>query len=1156
MPVPLCGEMIRRLFFIGLTLTLAQACVPENGKYCDDGGVLQVCGVGFYCAGTAGQVACPPGHYCPAGSSVETDCPVNTYNPGGMVGSEGGCTSCGARKVSPAGSIAENDCHFCLANEKYNEQTSSCDSCEDGQFSLPDARVCSVCKPGEYATGTSLGCLPCRPGSYSTSYGVTACTSCGNSPTTYKEMYTFTTPNNNADGFPTAIWGATSSSQCRDLRAGDCKVGSYYSSDECIACLRGYYCPIMTTYGEQRKSTSLLACPNTKYSGANAMNATLDCLYDTTLWNTNYASCKVSNDEDVQALLEDLGVDVTAVATSKDGSIVFFTTATKLYKLMLDSLTFSAVNVANKNFADLKAVGVDQAPDKPQYVVLAEPLKVYKVDLYTGLAVMLGTQGEVVAPRGVAVRGDKAFVSDSTNHVIHGYTLSTKQHFVAAGSYLNPSYVDGAGGSAQFREPMGLSFLSNTELLVADKGNSAIRKIDTSLNYKVTTLFRSLDASHFSSPVDVFAKVVGVSPTYQAVYVVTSAGKLTHARQYPINDDDDDLTDWLTNELLGAPDMSRVVLTYKNGQDAMFYLAKTGTPKQLLSVVAGAEAPCHFPCKSGEDCVTQNTCGNYNLDLDQNEKCDVGDGCFAQNCTIKPGFACAGDLTSCLAPIVAYPYEYENNKYYTSEDCLLRPTPPGYTVNNVCGMVDIDECAAGTTSCAVYAQCLNTEPTGNKNPDRVTNTTGYTCGCQADFFGDGQFCNISSWRVYATYHVESLPKTSFYTGHFDTFLKNKFAEALIAPSQVLSGLSNPSTTLTKLQLAKVSTYVSLLPQEKVGSLFTLSTLFASKADADLVYGAATANAGAILNMLRTAISNQGLQQVQAPLTSAFQAGTFQGAVRQAGWGMNITGVTYNRKCNVTKQGGEMAARKGGCWEIEMEYQGGSDYSTRDETLQSLNALFLPKLDKSDGVTLDNVMQALTIDSGVGFPCNDGVTLDGKINPSGTACCLTRFNSMYRTTTNFTDFLASSVYTTAATEERCSAGEIEETAEPKSDILFNKDRLDGTTNDMVWGDIDGMEHSSIHLVETVDYSKRIYKVKLLLEEGDLREHASLIEGNLNAEYKLIFFVGLANFQPVTGMTPGTYTSMLQTRTMIQRVEVTKSNILSVSTYGANQVSFSF
>ena len=73
----------------------------------------------------------------------------------------------------------------------------------------------------------------------------------------------------------------------------------------------------------------------------------------------------------------------------------------------------------------------------------------------------------------------------------------------------------------------------------------------------------------------------------------------------------------------------------------------------------------------------------------------------------------------------------------------------------------------------------------------------------------------------------------------------------------------------------------------------------------------------------------------------------------------------------------------------------------------------------------------------------------------------------------------------------------------------------------------MVNSSVQHLETVDYSKRIFKVKLLLEEGDLRAHASLVEGSLNAEYKLIFFVGLANFQPVTGMTPDTYTSMLQT-----------------------------
>jgi hypothetical protein len=78
--------------------------------------------------------------------------------------------------------------------------------------------------------------------------------------------------------------------------------------------------------------------------------------------------------------------------------------------------------------------------------------------------------------------------------------------------------------------------------------------------------------------------------------------------------------------------------------------------------VCGAEAPCHFPCKLG--CVTQNTCGNYNLDLDQNRR----------RWLLRPELHHQAWLRvrwGCLAPVVAYPYEYENNKYYTSEDCLL-----------------------------------------------------------------------------------------------------------------------------------------------------------------------------------------------------------------------------------------------------------------------------------------------------------------------------------------------------------------------------------------------------------------------------------------------------------------------------------------------------
>lgn len=51
---------------------------------------------------------------------------------------------------------------------------------------------------------------------------------------------------------------------------------------------------------------------------------------------------------------------------------------------------------------------------------------------------------------------------------------------------------------------------------------------------------------------------------------------------------------------------------------------------------------------------------------------------------------------------------------------------------------------------------------------------------------------------------------------------------------------------------------------------------------------------------------------------------------------------------------------------------------------------------------------------------------------------------------------------------------------------------GGTNDLVVGHIEGMPSSEVRLLETIDYTTRTFRVLLVLEEGDLREHASIAQ----------------------------------------------------------------
>ena len=81
-------------------------------------------------------------------------------------------------------------------------------------------------------------------------------------------------------------------------------------------------------------------------------------------------------------------------------------------------------------------------------------------------------------------------------------------------------------------------------------------------------------------------------------------------------------------------------------------------------------------------------------------------------------------------------------------------------------------------------------------------------------------------------------------------------------------------------------------------------------------------------------------------------------------------------------------------------------------------------------------------------------------------------------------------------------------------------------------------------ETIDYTTRTFKVLLVLEEGDLRLSASMVQGVTGVDYNLTFFVGLANFR-------GTGGSIMSSRNTRQFITVSKNNYLTISTYGANQ-----
>jgi len=336
--------------------------------------------------------------------------------------------------------------------------------------------------------------------------------------------------------------------------------------------------------------------------------------------------------------------------------------------------------------------------------------------------------------------------------------------------------------------------------------------------------------------------------------------------------------------------------------------------------------------------------------------------------------------------------------------------------------------------------------------------------------------------------------------------------------------------MTATELANHFTTSSLDPSKTAFTRLELVTLFETAAAADLV-AAQVSNLAAALT---TAVGSP-VTVFQAPKTRVHRAASgYTGASVIEGWGMNITSVTYNRTCVVTD-----VTPTGGCWQVEMIYVGGQELpqSNQNPNLiqQSKNLLYLPRLDHDANMQLTAPSQALTMSSGMFFPCD--VSGSAGLSPRATACCLRNVESTYRPHAGFADFLNSADYSAAVGS--CTG--LNDTF-PRSDVVFNS--AAGATNDLVVGKLEGMPHSEVRLLETIDYTTRTFRVLLVLEEGDLRMGAALTEGIWGLDYNLTFFVGLANFK-------GTGTSIMNTRNAVEFITVSKSSTLTISTFGANQ-----
>lgn len=100
-----------------------------------------------------------------------------------------------------------------------------------------------------------------------------------------------------------------------------------------------------------------------------------------------------------------------------------------------------------------------------------------------------GANAQFNNPRGITISDDQIlYVADKANNKIRTITLDgTVTTFAGNG---NQGYVDGAALSAEFSRPANLIFINDGSLLIADKWNGYIRKIDTDGNVSTVSEYK------------------------------------------------------------------------------------------------------------------------------------------------------------------------------------------------------------------------------------------------------------------------------------------------------------------------------------------------------------------------------------------------------------------------------------------------------------------------------------------------------------------------------------------------------------------------------------------------------------------------------------------------------------------------------------------
>lgn len=415
---------------------------------------------------------------------------------------------------------------------------------------------------------------------------------------------------------------------------------------------------------------------------------------------------------------------------------------------------------------------------------------------------------------------------------------------------------------------------------------------------------------------------------------------------------------------------------------------------------------------------------------------------------------------------------------YDGTSCGRLAPPPGYWADQTSCTL-IDVDECSYNPCHEIASCTNLPGS-------------FSCDCPRGTYGDGFHCDGNTLSVRITLATNATEN------QYTTELKDNMARLYAA--MLLTGTATGDPASDHQADHSISTF-SKLPDGTV--LIDIDVLFAT-----------TEMQAAALDRFDTLLftiqanqqpnSNYKISVEYAPRKLTLMGLMTDSVERQGAKGLNVLSISFDPSCEPT-----------GCWRIIARYSNSDPDSTA--------ILYLPRTERdADGMSYSNSFVKTYI--AAEFPCKSS-------SIPATGCCIPSVLSKYHTTAILAQETNTEPFSTAITV--CDPNN--PTAAPNPRTLLE-------SKNYVIGSVDSLPASRIEYVRIVDPDLDVYEIEVILDEDELRNHMAQVIGDVNMEYELKTFIGMAYLTPM-----GT-SSYFETQNTQTAISVRRTNYFTISTTG--------